>query len=299
MIDRLPDFLEIRRRGWTGPPADLSAWRATLPPHDGLPEVRRRGIRVAFRFATGARATGVFLRGERPGPAILALHEHGGDFVRGWGKLARPSAHYHGLAPLRAIRAAGLSVLCLDAVGFGARWSGGYEAQQALAAGAMGLGWSLAGITAAEDMQAARWLASLDGVTSVGAFGFSFGGFRAWQVLALSKAVSAAASIGWMACRADMLAAGSPFLRGQSAFHFLHPGIAADYPDLAAAAAPKPLFLRVGRGDRHMPEASAARAFARIASLHPTVDAGFHDERHTCPRDVLTASIDFLRDRLA
>lgn len=143
-------------------------------------------------------------------------------------------------------------------------------------------------------MQAARWLAAQTGVSSVGTFGFSFGGFRAWQALALSRHVDAAASISWMACRADMLAAGGPFLRGHSAFHFLHPGISADYPDLAALAAPKPLFLRVGQNDRHMPETSARQAFDRIAAVHPGVDAGFHGEGHTCPVPVLEDAVAFL-----
>lgn len=294
MTIRLPAFLEARRRGWTPPPADLAAWRAALPPHDTMPGARRRGARVALRFATGARATGVLLRGATPGPAVLALHEHGGAFARGWGKLARPGAHYHGAAPLRALHAAGFTVLSLDAIGFGARQAGGYEGQQALAAAAMGLGWSLAGITAAEDVQAARWLAAQPGVTSVGAFGFSFGGFRAWQALALSPDLAAAASIGWMACRDDMLAPGAPFLRGQSAFHFLHPGCEADYPDLAALSAPKPLMLRVGRGDPHMPEPSVRRAFDRISARHPALDAGLHDGAHSCPRAVLAQAVRFL-----
>lgn len=324
----LPDFLEARRRGlvhdlcFDGAFGDwrarvLALWREGLPPCAGLPEGVVSGDAVTLTYATGARAEGVLLRPAGPGPhpAVLLLHDHGGDFAPGWRKMVEPPApgtprhrHYHGLAPAEVFLKAGFAVLCLDALGWGGRQAGGYEGQQALAANAAGLGWSLAGITAAEDVQAAAWLAAQPGIDAgrVGAFGFSFGGFRAWQVAALSPVVMAAASVGWMAERAALMRPGAPLLRGQSAFHFLHPALAGrvDFPDMAGLAAGKALIFRSGLGDPHMPEDGVRSAWERVSVIcaaagGPLPDTGFHDHGHTCPPEVLQGAADFLRKSLA
>lgn len=323
-LQPLPDFLEARRHalpmtlGFGGSGFEdwrcrlLALWQENLPPCSGLPEAERDGTRLTLRFATGAKTEGCLMlpKGKPPFPAVLLLHDHGGAFELGWQKLFDLPAsetgrarHYDGRAPASALLEAGFAVLCLDALGWGSRFAGGYSHQQALAANALGLGWSLAGLVAAEDIQAARWLASLAEIDPqrISAFGFSFGGFRAWQVAALSSDVGAAASVGWMAERADLMQPGAPLLKGQSAFYFLHPALAAlaDFPDLAGLAAGKPLFFRSGRGDPHMPEESAARAFARITSIctaakAPAPDTGFHDYAHTCPAPVLAEAVAFL-----
>lgn len=320
----LPDFLEARRRslpmdlGFPGSGYEdwrcrlLTLWQDSLPPSGGLPEAERDGTRLTLRFATGAKTEGCLMlpKGKPPFPAVLLLHDHGGSFDPGWQKLfdlpaseAGRARHYDGRAPASAFLQAGFAVLCLDALGWGSRFAGGYSHQQALAANALGLGWSLAGLVAAEDIQAARWLGSLDEIDPhrVSAFGFSFGGFRAWQVAALSSDICAAASVGWMAARADLMQPGAPLLKGQSAFYFLHPALAAraDFPDLAGLAARKPLFFRSGQGDPHMPEESAARSYARITDIckaadGPPPDTGFHNHAHTCPAPVLAEAVAFL-----
>lgn len=292
------------------------AWHASLPLWTGAATGEVVGDTVTLRFPSGAQAIGRYSRppGDGPFPAILLLHEHGGQFETGWEKLfateastATQAVLYDGRAPAEAFLAAGFAVLCVDALGWGRRNCGGYEAQQALAANAMGLGWSLAGIVAAEDAQAAAWLAARPEIdaTRVGAFGFSFGGMRAWQVAALSPAISAMASLSWMGRRTDLMAKGMPLLRGQSAFYMLHPTLAAraDFPDLAGLAAPKPMFFRSGRGDRHMPEASVRAAWNQInqiatAAGGPAPDTGFHEAGHTCPRASLSQAVAFLQTHL-
>ncbi len=287
-----------------------------LPPHEDPAEATVQGEEIHLRFATGARTGGRFLvpAGPGPHPAVLLLHEHGGAFETGWQKLFdRPESAasrmllYGGIAVAETLRDAGFAVLCVDALGFGSRHAGGYQAQQALAAYAMALGWSLAGIIAAEDAQAARWLAEHPRIDAarIGCFGFSFGGYRAWQLAALSPHVSAMASIGWMATRATLMRPGAPLLHGHSAYNFLHPGIdsRADFPDLAGLAADRPLFFRSGRGDRHMPEDGVAHAWERIAAISasaggPPPNTGFHDEGHTCPPGGLAGAVAFLSRHL-
>ena len=326
----LPAFLERRRldlpmslafaaargpfRVWTERLGTL--WRAELPECDTPAEGLCDGEGVTLAFSTGAQAEGVLLRPSGPGPhpAILLLHEHGGSFDCGWEKmLDLPASQdtrtrlYEGRAPAQAFLEAGFAVLCLDAPGWGRRSQGGAEAQQALAANAMGLGWSLAGLVAAEDVQTALWLARQPGIdaTRIGAFGFSWGGFRAWQVAALCGSVKAHASLSWMACRADLMRPGAPLLRGQSAFWMLHPGLAhhADFPDLAGLCGAKPQFYRSGRGDRHMPEDSVARAWDTLSVIAaaaggPPPDTGFHDHAHTCPSETLDEAVAFLSRQL-
>ncbi|SEN71181.1 hypothetical protein SAMN04488003_1288 [Loktanella fryxellensis] len=180
-IGVLPAFLDRRRHAlpgdlaWDGVEdfeqwADVlrRRWLAGLPPCADAAEAVVDGQDITLRFATGAESSGRFVLPDGPGPhpAVLLCHDHGGQFDIGWRKLADDllsadsrARFYDGIALIDACRAAGFAVLCVDALGWGGRQTGGYGGQQALAANAMGLGWSLAGIVAAEDVQAARWLA--------------------------------------------------------------------------------------------------------------------------------------------
>ncbi|MEK8142585.1 alpha/beta fold hydrolase [Streptomyces sp. M10(2022)] len=115
-------------------------------------------------------------------------------------------------------------VLAVDALGWGPGPLG-YEDQQALAANFFQVGSSLAGLAAHEDIRAAAFLASLEEVDEnrVGAVGLSMGGYRAWQVSALCDTVRAAVAVCWMTGLREMLVPGNNTLRGQSAYHMLHP----------------------------------------------------------------------------
>lgn len=314
----LPGFLERHRQSmrfagafdgcadWPGRARALML--AALPPCDG-PAVRVRDGR--WRFATGAEAGGVFLRPdtEPPHPAILLLHDHGGSFDAGWRKMfdprPDPDRHYGGRALGPWLLSQGYAVLCLDALGWGARQAGGYEGQQALAANAMQLGWSIAGLVAAEDLQAARWLAGQPGISGVGALGFSFGGFRAWQVAALAPEIRACVSISWMARRCGLMAPGAPLLRGQSAFYMLHPSLSGlmDFPDMAGAGAGKPAFFRSGRDDPHMPQAAVTEAYADLRRIwgpdHARLDTGFFDGGHQFGLEKQDEAERFLRRALS
>ncbi|MFF7380396.1 dienelactone hydrolase family protein [Streptomyces massasporeus] len=213
------------------------------------------------------RVGGALLTPHGPGPfpAVLLLHDHGARFDIGKEKLVRPWYDDTRLASARAwaekyfggrfigdeLARRGYVVLCLDALGWGDRGPLVHDQQQALASNLYHLGSSLAGLMAREDQRAAAFLAGLDRVDArrVAAVGFSMGAYRAWQTAALSDHVAAAASVCWMTGLKEMMVPGNNTLRGQSAFHMLHPGLARhlDIPDVASIAAPRPmLFLNGG-----------------------------------------------------
>lgn len=253
-------------------------WQGFLPQGKTV----QQGDRL--RHVTGDVGEFILMRpeGDGPHPAIMLLHDHGGRFDIGWRKMVAgqgsDAALYEGRHLADWLVARGYAVLCHDALGWGSRVAGGYDEQQALAAQAMQAGWSLAGITVAEDLGCAEWLAAQPGIdpTRIGAMGFSFGGFRAWQLAALCPRIRATVSIGWMGFRADLLRDGT-LVKGQSAFHTLHPFLDADYPDLAALACDRPLYLRVGDADRHFPRPEAAfDRIRQIASVDAATFAGAH-----------------------
>ncbi|SFG38551.1 Alpha/beta hydrolase family protein [Palleronia marisminoris] len=324
--DGLPPFLEARRAalsydlGWRGgnfaPWRDrlLGAWRATLPPV-GIVDAKEDGGVLRLTHATGAKVRGIVTIPPGPGPHPVALlfHEHGGTFDIGWEKLHdhpasldTRAALYGGRPVAQAFHECGIATLTCDAPCFGARQCGGYEGQQAFAANALALGWSLAGITASESVGLVNWLSADPRFGRIGVFGFSMGGHAAWTAAALSPMIRAAASVGWLACRSDLMAPGQPLLVGHSAWHFLLPGLShrADFPDLAGLAADRPLFFRSGRNDRHMPEASVAKAWAHLGAVAsaaggPPPDTAFHEHGHTCPPEVIDAAVGFLVGHLA
>jgi dienelactone hydrolase len=162
-------------------------------------------------------------------------------------------------------------VLAADALGWGSRGPLTGDAQQALAANSFNLGTSLAGILAQEDMRAAEFLATQPQVDRrrVAAIGFSMGAYRAWQVAALSDAVTAVVAANWMATTEGLMVAGNNQLKGSSAWHMLHPGLVRylDYPDVASLAAPKPALFIAGADDHLFPPASAQAAFGKMAQV--------------------------------
>lgn len=162
-------------------------------------------------------------------------------------------------------------VLAVDALGWGDRSGLSYEAQQALASNLFNLGSSLAGVLAREDVRAAAFLATLPEVDHrrISALGFSMGGYRAWQVAALSGHVAAAVSVCWMTTLAAMMVPGNNTLRGQSAFHMLHPGLYRhlDIPDVASIAAPKPMMVFNGELDTLFSPAGVTAAYDKMRAV--------------------------------
>jgi len=166
----------------------------------------------------------------------------------------------------------------VDALGWGDRGGLTYETQQALASNLFNLGSSPAGLMAREDVRAAGMLASLPGIDRhrVAAVGFSMGGYRAWQVAALSDHIAATVSASWMTGLKEMMVPGNNTLRGQSAFFMLHPGLARylDIPDVASIAAPRPAMFLSGADDPLFTPAGVQIAYAKLRAVWAAQSAG-------------------------
>lgn len=203
--------------------------------------------------------------------AVLLLHDHGAYFVIGKEKMVRPFAgsafkteaqhwvdkHYGGRFIGDELAEQGYLVLAADTLGFGERGPVLYEQQQQLAANLLATGYSLAGLSAYEDMQLAQFLAQRPNAPKgkVAAIGFSMGAYRAWQVAALSVHIQAAAAICWFNTYQHLVQPGQNLTKGQSSFYLLHPGLARqlDIVDQASLMAPKALYLINGGQDPLMP----------------------------------------------
>ena len=211
--------------------------------------------------------------------AVILLHDHGAEFRIGKDKWlpARQSKaselvsqwqqkYFDGIAIAELLRAQGYLVLLADAPGFAARGPLQYADQQQLAANLQAQGVSLAGLMAREDEAAAAFLARQPGVKGIAAVGFSLGGFRAWQLAALSADVDAAVSVGWLNSLQFLREPTHNFSRGQTAFYMIHPGLyrQLDLPEIAALSAPKPLLFLHGTEDPLMPRHQVELAFKHI-----------------------------------
>jgi len=332
--------------GWTAGTRDPAAWRAAglakarelmLPPQQDLTpfepvvidEIDRGSYlarRISFNLTAESRVPALLLlpKGAGPFPAALMLHDHGARFdigkeklVAPWGNAAREASarqwadkYFSGRFPGDGLARRGYVVLAVDALGWGDRSAPGFtrDSQQALASNLLNLGGSWAGLIAQEDVRAAQFLAGLQDVDRqrVAAVGFSMGAFRAWQLAALSEAISATVASGWMATLQGLMVPGNNQLKGQSSFTMLHPflGRYLDYPDVAALAAPKPALFYAGEQDGLFPAASVRDAFAKMRQVWASQGAGarletrFWPQGHVFPVEQQEAAFDWLDRQL-
>ncbi|GAA2477979.1 dienelactone hydrolase family protein [Winogradskya humida] len=251
-------------------------------PRDGY---RQRQILFNVTRNSRVRATMLLPEGPGPFPAALLLHDHGSKFDIGKEKLIEPwydetrrasaqawaTRYFEGSFAGNALVARGYAVLAVDALGWGDRGGLTYDGQQALASNLFNLGSSLAGLLAYEDMRAAAVLATLPEVDHrrIAAVGFSMGSYRAWQVAALSTHIAATVAVCWMTALKDMMVTGNNTLRGGSAFHMLHPGLARylDIPDVASIAAPHPMLVFNGELDTLFPRSGVESAYATMRAV--------------------------------
>lgn len=248
-------------------------------PRDGY---RQRQLLFDVTRHSRVRATMLVPDGPGPFPAALLLHDHGAKFDIGKEKLIEPwydearrasaqawaDKYFSGRFVGNALAARGYAVLAVDALGWGDRGGLAYDGQQALASNLYNLGSSPAGLLAFEDVRAAAMLAGLPEVDPrrVAAVGFSMGGYRAWQVAALSDHIAATVSACWMTGLKEMMVPGNNTLRGQSAFFMLHPGLPRylDIPDVASIAAPRPMMLMDGEDDPLFTAEGVTAAYGKL-----------------------------------
>lgn len=328
--------------GWTDKVKDPAVWKKTglakarelmLPANDKtafepkiIEEIDRGSYvarKVAFNLTAESRALALVLvpKGKGPFPSALMLHDHGGKFdigkekfIEPWGdetKLASSKAwakkYFSDRFPGDELAKRGYVVMSFDALGWGDRsvagWKG--DSQQALASNLFNLGTSYAAIIAQEDVRASQFLAAMPEVDKkkVAAVGFSMGAFRAWQVAALSDAVTASVVDCWMSTMQGLMVPGNNQLKGQSAFTMLHPGVAQylDYADVAGLAAPKPMLVYAGEKDPLFPVETANQAAEKMKKIWTANKAADKLEyrvwpglSHTYVQEMQEASFDWL-----
>ncbi|HIH4734682.1 TPA: dienelactone hydrolase family protein [Klebsiella oxytoca] len=262
-----------------------------------------RAEKLAFNVTDENRIAALMLtpKSAGPHPAIVLLHDHGSKFDIGKEKLIRPLRDAARLASAEAwadkffsgrfigdeLAQRGYVVIAIDSPGWGDRGPMTYEQQQALASNYFNLGRSLAGEVAYEDLRTVNFVSTLKEVDNkrIGVLGFSMGGFRAWQLAALTDKVAATAAISWFGTWNGLMQPGNNVLRGQSAFYMLHPGLAGhlDIPDIASIAAPRPMLIYSGGQDKLFPAAAVNDAFAKVHNVWASQNAQDKLETRTWP----------------
>lgn len=229
-----------------------------------------------------------------PHPAVLLLHSHDGIFNIGKEKVIEPfnvsttitnaakslvNTSYGGKFIGDELAKRGYVCLATDMLNWSDRSGSDPDGvQQALASNMLHLGVSWPGLIAYEDMRAAEFLAQQHGVdsTRVAAMGLSVGGFRTWQIAALSPVIKAGVSVCWMSTYVGLMVPGNNQTKGSSAYSMLHPGLAQylDYPDVASIACPKPMMFCNGNADPLFPLQSIMDAHAKMRKVWESQNAG-------------------------
>jgi dienelactone hydrolase len=229
-----------------------------------------------------------------PHPAVVLLHDHGARFDIGKEKVIRPFGDapklesatpfvklcYGGLWIGDELARRGYVCFATDALNWSDRGGAGFDGQNALASNLMHMGMSWAGLIAHEDLRATEFVSQLGQVDArrVAAMGLSMGGYRAWQLSALTDRIAAGVAICWMGTIAGQMQPGMNQTAGQSAFSMLHPGLhdSLDYPDVASIACPKPMLFFNGAQDPLFPADDVRRAYDRMRQVWASQGASEH-----------------------
>ncbi len=251
--------------------------------------------KVVFNLTAESRVLAYLLmpKGEGPFPAMLMLHDHGGKFDIGKEKVIRPfgdapermesarlwsERYYSGRFIGDELAKRGYVCLAVDMLNWGDRGGAGSDGQQSLAANLMQFGMSFAGLIAYEDLRTLEFLASRNKVdpNRIGAMGLSMGGYRTWQIAALSDRIAAGVSVCWMATTKGLMVPKNNQTTGFGAFCMTHPGLVnfLDYPDVASIAAPRPMMFLSGRRDPLFPVASIEEAYGKMRQVWDSQNAG-------------------------
>ena len=228
-----------------------------------------------------------------PHPAVLLLHDHGGKYDIGKEKVIEPwdepaekiksakdwvKEYYGGRFIGDELAKKGYVCLAVDMLNWSDRAGADGESQQALASNLLHYGVSYAGLIAYEDLRAAEFLSEQPQVDRkrIAAMGLSVGGFRTWQVAALSNHIAAGVSVCWMSTYKGLIVPGNHQTVGQSTFTMLHPGLPhfLDYPDVASIACPKPLMFCNGDHDPLFPVETIKESFSKMRQVWDSQKAG-------------------------
>lgn len=299
--------------------------------------------RVLFSTAPWFRIAGYILvpKGlKAPAPAIIDLHSHGGMFLFGKEKVIdlgvnHPTmvryhqANYDGRPTATALARRGYVVLSIDAFMFGERrvlldedlnrgWDRanysaddvqhlngkcrGKESTLAKALTLAGATWP--GVVNYDDRRSIDYLQTRSDVDPrrIGCVGISMGGYRSAYLAAMDERIHAACVVGFMATTSAMLRA---HIDTHSWVHFL-PGLhrLMDWPELAALAAPRRLFVQQCSQDRLFPIGAMRESLERLAALYDAAGCPerfrgkFYDEPHRWSRVMQDEAFAWLDEQL-
>jgi dienelactone hydrolase len=243
---------------------------------------------------------------ERPAPALVALHDHGGYYL--WGKeklVATENEHAHlskfkeqayaGRSIASDLARAGYVVVVIDMFYWGERrmlldddaadWrqraqdltaerinafnrrSG--ESEQLVGRTIYSAGFTWAGVMFWDDIRTVDYLVSRPEVDKnrIGCVGLSVGGLRSCHLAALDDRIKAAVVVGWMCSFPRQLKA---HVRNTIGHTKLVPGLYRfmDYPDVAALASPAALLVINGSQDGLFEREGVAQAFEKLAACY-------------------------------
>lgn len=226
-----------------------------------------------------------------PHPSVLLLHDHGGKYDIGKEKVIEPwdepvekiesakkwvKEYYGGRFIGDELAKKGYVCFAVDMINWSDRGATDPDGQGAFAFNLFNLGSSFAGLIAHEDLRAAEFLSEQKEVdpTRIAAMGLSVGGFRTWQVAALSEHIAAGVSVCWMSTYKALMVPGANMTTG--AYTMTHPGLShyLDFPDVASIACPKPMMFCCGSRDPLFPPASINEAYAKMRKVWESQNAG-------------------------
>ncbi len=244
-----------------------------------------------------------------PLPAVLALHDHGGDKLLGLHKISdaggapspRAQRHrargYGGVAWADALARRGYVVMAHDVFPFGSRHVRAADLpadanpenaldaddpafdrlsaqhEHVLAKSLLCAGVTMPGLVMAEDVHALDLLAARPDVDAsrIGCCGLSGGGLRAVQLAALDPRLACIVVVGMMTTWRDYMLNRT----NRHTWMIYLAGLARDldYPDLLTIAAPVPSLVQSNREDALFTLPEMERAHAMVAQVYAAIGA--------------------------
>lgn len=250
-------------------------------------------------------------KGERPLPAVVALHDHGGFYLWGKEKLVEiedehpvltdfKSRYYAGSSIATQLVRRGYLVIVIDMFYWGERrmildddaedWRErprgitkeciaafnrrASESEQLVGRTIYSAGFTWSGVMFWDDIRTIDYLLTRSEVDPkrIGCVGLSVGGLRSCHLAALDDRIKAAVVVGWMASFPRQLKRHVRYTIGHTK---LVPGLYRylDYPDVASLAMPSPLLVINGRKDKLFELEGVQACFEKLRSCYKKAGA--------------------------